>query len=67
MNHTSLKTAIAEAERFLERAKKAERGFAPSQYGNGTRMYNDDHTATAAAKRASMDLTRALAQLRKAN
>ena len=65
MNHTHLKTAIAEARRFLERAERAERGFAPWEFGTSTIMRNDDHTATAAAKRASMDLTGALADLRR--
>jgi len=50
MNTTKLNEAIREAERFLERARafKAEDG--PAQSG--------------ACRRASMDLTRALAALR---
>ena len=56
MTPTALAKAVAEAKRFLEIAKavpKPEGGwFYPSK-------------ETAAAKRASMDLTRALAEMRK--
>lgn len=67
MNHEALQTAIAEAKRFLERAEKAGRGFEWREFANSSGGYwrNDDTTATAAAKRASMDLTRALADLRR--
>lgn len=68
MNHEALQTAIAEAKRFLERAEKAERGFEwreNARLSSGGYWRNDDTTATAAAKRASMDLTRALADLRR--
>ena len=65
MNHTHLKTAISEAERFLDRARRAERGFGPNPYHESAPWANPDTTATAAVKRASMDLTRALADLRK--
>ena len=46
--------AITEAERFLEKARSARRDF--DEFGN---------MKTAAAKRASMDLTRALAEFRR--
>jgi hypothetical protein len=46
--------AISEAERFLEKARAARRDL--DSYGNAK---------TAAAKRASMDLTRALAVFRR--
>lgn len=65
MNHEALKTAIAEAKRFLDRAERAERGFGPNPYHESAPWANHDTTATAAAKRASMDLTRALADLRR--
>lgn len=53
MTRTKLKHAIAEAERFLRRAKELER--------EGTSTSKQ----IAATKRASMDLTRALADLRR--
>ena len=58
VTNDTLAAAIAEAERFLKAAKKvtpeeiAKDGYRPS-------------VTIAATKRASMDLTRALAQLRK--
>lgn len=57
MNEEGMKTAIAEAERFLKAARAVR--FSQSGY------YPLDTTKSAAARRASMDLTRALAQLRK--
>ena len=71
MNHTTLKTAISEAERFLDRARRAERSFQIEEWpvtapGQPT-YYSTDTTATAAVKRASMDLTRALADLRRSS
>jgi hypothetical protein len=55
----ALDAAIAEAERFLSAAKKA----CVSMRDESTcPYYNPDH---AAAKRASMDLTRALAAFRR--
>lgn len=51
-----LSDAIAECERFL----KAAKAFRP--HGS----YQGDSVGRAAAKRASMDATRALARLRKA-
>lgn len=68
MNKDKLDTAIAEAERFLARARAARAGFvwrdftAPHTGG----YWRHEHTPdTAAAKRASMDLTRALSALRR--
>lgn len=60
MTEDTLKEAIAEAERFLKKAKAvtpkeiARNGYSPS-------------VEIAAAKRASMDLTRALARMRKSS
>ena len=51
--------AIAEAERFISRAKKAQEVIAD----NSMAIYGCKETA--AAKRASMDLTRSLAEFRK--
>ncbi len=64
MNIKTLETAISEAERFTGKARLAlhcrlqPKGEA-NPYGDGYGPHN------AAAKRASMDLTRALAELRK--
>ena len=61
MNTRTLQVAIAEAERFLALARelRSEVGSA-SGYFHGTR-------ASGATRRASMDLTRALADLRRAS
>jgi len=63
MTLETLNTAIAEAKRFIKRAEEAKK-----------RNYNGKgeyivwlSKESAAAKRASMDLTRALAELRKVN
>jgi hypothetical protein len=60
MNLTALKQAKAEALRFVKRVNALElsqpRGF--SDYLNGSKH-------TGAVKRASMDLTRSLSELRK--
>ena len=58
MTPLALKEAISEAERFLRAAKVARSAF------------NEDgwvvnKSATAAAKRASLDLTKALAAMRR--
>ncbi len=52
------KDAIAEAERFLKKARAALKDISEQHPLCGT-------PTTAAAKRSSMDLTRALAQLRR--
>ena len=58
MNETSLKVALAEAERFLRAARIAAKALqSPISYAGGKE--------TAACKRASMDLTRALADIRR--
>ena len=57
MNPATLKRAVAEAQRFIAVAK------AVKVYPE--RNYLDTSKETAAAKRASMDLTRALAEMRK--
>ena len=59
MTLETLDTAITEAKRFLSRAADAKRRIKKDRYrAMGC-------TETAAAKRASMDLTRALAAMRK--
>ena len=57
MNPQTLKAAITEAERFLDLAKKLQPEFA-NGYHNGSKT-------SGATRRASMDLTRALADLRR--
>ena len=54
----SLKEAIAEARRFIVKAESAERTVSKTGY-----IYPSKEIA--AAKRASMDLTRSLADLRR--
>lgn len=56
----TLKVCIEEAERFLKRAKELE------EVGKNKDVegYYHDYKEQAAVKRASMDLTRALADLR---
>ncbi len=68
MNRDTLLTAIHEAERFLAKAKVAKAGFAwceSTMHPKGGYYRHEHMPDTAAAKRASMDLTRALADFRK--
>ncbi len=55
-----LDTAIKEAERFLERAKWARLAIGADKHAGSS-----GHPDVAAMKRASMDLTRALADVRR--
>lgn len=59
MNQTKLTTGIAEAKRFIEKVKalEVEREYYPDW---------SHPRESGAARRASMDLTRALADLRRA-
>jgi hypothetical protein len=59
---TSLEVAIAEAERFLKRAKALQAYRKSVEKETWAR---DDQTLSAAMKRASLDLTKALPPLRK--
>jgi hypothetical protein len=57
-----------EAKRFLARVKAAKAAFTYHKYNaplDGGYWSNGDTKATGALRRASMDLTRALAELRK--
>ena len=67
MNRDKLQIAIDEAQRFIERAQAAHNGFEWRKFANrdGGYWVHNDTRQTAAAKRASMDLTRALAEIRK--
>lgn len=64
MNRDKLNTAIHEAERFLSRAKIANAGYVWVD-GPCPRYHHEHAPDVASAKRASMDLTRSLADLRK--
>ena len=64
MKLSKLKAAMAEAERFLEKAKAAQEASKDSSYD--CISYNNPRE-NGAVRRASMDLTRALADLRKPN
>jgi hypothetical protein len=61
MTPKTLIAAIDEATRFLKAAKSARQSIVVKEYGNDF----DGNKSTAAAKRASMDLTRALADMRR--
>lgn len=58
MNEKALKAALEEAERFTKAGWAAVRVLKENSWAGGKE--------TAAAKRASMDLTRALANVRRA-
>lgn len=60
MKTDKLTKATAEARRFLEKVEELELAKVPKSFGG---YYPSKHTA--AVKRASMDLTRALAELRR--
>lgn len=61
-----LDDAIAEAERFLKAAKRAKRMAGSRKVESlGNEVYYDGGQWCAAAKRASMDLTRALVAVRR--
>jgi hypothetical protein len=63
MTLETLNTAIAEARRFIKKAEEAKK---KNYTGKGEYvLWCSKESAT--AKRASMDLTRALAELRKVN
>ena len=67
MNREKLKVAIAEAERFIKRAKALPE---PTQYevpGSTYNPFTNDNfpKESGAIRRASMDMTRALADLRR--
>lgn len=64
MDREKLKAAVAEAKRFIERAKALP---APQPYEHSGYKWTRDHfpREQGAIKRASMDLTRALADLRR--
>lgn len=59
MTRDKVLTAIAEAERFIDKAK------AIVEYGKQVQDWIDPSKESGAARRASMDLTRALADMRR--
>ncbi len=64
MNRNKLKIAVAEAERFIKRAKALPKPTG-REYRPGFYMDDQHPIENGAIKRASMDLTRALADLRR--
>jgi hypothetical protein len=61
-----LKESIAEAERFLKRAKACLADIETvTKHNSSPREIWPDQRKSSAVRRSSMDLTRALAQLRK--
>lgn len=64
MNRDKIAAAVAEAERFIARAKALPE---PQPYECGGRQYVNDNfpREQGAIRRASMDLTRSLADLRR--
>lgn len=62
MNHKTLQTAIEKAQAFLDAAAAVR--VEKSTYG-GDHLYLNGPRETGACKRASMDLTRALADMRR--
>jgi len=66
MTPDALNTAIAEAKRFLKAAEAAKCAATyESGQGRDKHEYVEGGKLSAAAKRASLDLTRALANLRR--
>lgn len=68
MDKATLSEAVVEAERFLKAAKKVrwEKKFIPATDSYPRLDYEEiSHPEAAATRRASLDLTRALARLRK--
>jgi hypothetical protein len=61
MNLNTLNSAIAEAERFLVKAKELQN----KEGEKLNRGYLTGNALTGSVRRASMDLTRALAEMRK--
>ena len=62
----TLEKAVAEAKRFLEAAEVVKRVAGRTEYVKGDPWYCGGQYC-AAAKRASMDLSRALADVRRGN
>lgn len=65
MTHDDIDLACEEARRFLERADAARAAIKREMSDHGGYWWNTDTRATAALKRASMDLTRALVAIRR--
>ena len=64
MNKDTLRDAVIEAERFIKAANHVK--WEPDIIVSNVRYsYVANHPEAAAAKRASLDLTRALAKMRK--
>jgi hypothetical protein len=64
MRKKTLDAAVENAKRFIEAAGVVERASGWTEYTKGDPVYRGGQY-TAAAKRASMDLTRSLADVRR--
>lgn len=64
MDRKKLNAAVAEAQRFIERAKALPK---PEPYQSGSHTFTHDYfpREQGAIRRSSMELTRALADLRR--
>ena len=60
MNKDTLNEAIQEAERYLKKAKRAQKASEVNKY-----FYITGCVESAACRRASMDLSRALSNMRR--
>lgn len=71
MNYKKIKAAKEEVQRFLQRIKEWEKTLSPSTnsanvvHTDPDSIYNYGNKASGAIKRASLDLTRVLAELRR--
>ena len=65
-NITALAQAVAEAQRFLAAAKRAQASIESGNWKDGGKAVYLSGPANAAAKRASLDLSMALVRYRKA-
>lgn len=67
MNRKKLKIAVAEAKRFIKRAEALPEPVTRKYADGSGRTYQEDNfpVHSGAIKRASMDLTRSLADLRR--
>lgn len=67
MTKEEIELAEAEAKRFLARCKAAKEAFTFRKFNDGSGGYwsNENTVATAALRRSSMDLSRALSAMRR--
>ena len=65
MTRDDIELAEAECQRFLVRCKAAKDAMTFRSFNNNVGFWDVDTRATAALKRSSMDLTRALVAIRR--